>query len=119
MQSEKIFKRCSKCKHTWDSRGSFLSDTGIELIGYQADFAELSEGLFLFNHTCGTTIAIKAQFFIDLHEGPVFRDRLNGSDECLGYCNVRDNLLPCPLKCECAYVRSVIQVVKDWPKVNV
>jgi hypothetical protein len=23
---------------------------------------------------------------------------------------------PCPLKCECRYVRDVLQVVRHWPK---
>jgi len=113
-----VFKRCTKCKHKWDTREAFLSDADIDLIGYQTDFRELKEGLFLFNHTCGTTIVIKAQFFIDLYDGPIFNEQLADSEKCLGYCQIRNNLLQCPLKCECAFVRSVIGIVKDWPKVK-
>lgn len=114
-----VFKKCTNCEHIWDTRNSFLADPGIKIIGYQADFRELTEGLFLFNHTCGTTVSIKAQFFIDLNDRPIFQDRLTDGEECLGYCHIRNNLLPCHSKCECAYVREVLQVVKSWPKAKV
>ena len=111
-----IFKKCSFCGKVWERRKDFLNDPEIEIIGYQADFRELTEGLFLFNHSCKTTIAIKAQHFVDLYDGPIFQDRMSGSDECESFCEIRDNLLFCSNKCECAYVRETIQIVKNWPK---
>ncbi len=111
-----VFKECSSCKKKWTRRKHFLDDPDLEIIGYQADFRELTEGLFLFNHSCGTTIAIKAQYFVDLYDGPIFQDKMLGSDACEGFCEVRDNLLSCSNKCECAYVRETIQIVKNWPK---
>ena len=36
--------------------------------------------------------------------------------ECPEFCLHKSELRPCPAKCECAYVREIIQVIKDWPK---
>lgn len=111
------FKACTNCGHLWSDRGPFLADPTVELVGYQSFMEELELGLFLFNHAdCGTTLAIPAGDFADLHDGPVFRDRLTGSDACAGLCQQRRSLEPCPNQCECAWVREVLQVVRTWPK---
>lgn len=115
--SEKQFKECGCCHLIWEDRDSFLSDPGIELVGYQVDFRDLTMGLFLLNHTdCGSTLAIRAEAFRDLYDGPVFMERKTGSESCPGHCLHHDNLEPCPAACECAYVRETIQVVKAWAK---
>jgi hypothetical protein len=95
---------------------SFLSDPKLRLIGYQADVDEPMMGLFLFDHTCGTTFAVLAGDFRDLYDGPMFVERLDGTKECGGYCLHRDNLRQCPAKCECAYVREILQSIMKWPK---
>jgi len=86
------------------------------LIGYQSDFKELEAGLFLFNHSCKGTLAIEAGEFADLYDGPIFSGRAIGSYECPDYCRRKDKLKPCTVKCECAYVREIMQIVKDWAK---
>lgn len=86
------FKTCSKCGFFWPHRGSFLSDPKLRLIGYQAYFDELMEGLVLFNHICGTSLAIQAGDFQDLYDGPMFSERLTGTEECHGYCLHENNL---------------------------
>jgi hypothetical protein len=30
----------------------------------------------------------------------------------------RNNLKPCEVKCECAYVRNIMGIIKSWPKAN-
>lgn len=74
----------------------------------------------MFNHeipTCGTTLAMAALAFRDLHAGPVFKARLTPGDEgCPGFCQYEDNLMPCPGRCSCAYVRDILQQIKAWPK---
>ena len=111
------FKTCSNCGRPWSGRGSFLSDPAVELVGYQSFLEELELGLFLFNHCdCGTTLAIPAGAFSDLHDGPVFNERLTGSEACQGFCQQRRSLEACPNRCECAWVRDVLQVVRAWPK---
>jgi len=110
------FKTCSKCGFVWSERASFLGDPNLRMIGYQVDFEDLMAGTFLFNHTCRTTLAIKADDFKDLYDGPMFTERLRGTKECGGYCLHKNDLRPCPEKCECAYVREIVQVILNWPK---
>ncbi|MEI6563838.1 MAG: hypothetical protein WCO42_05975 [bacterium] len=112
------FKICS-CGYEWANREAFMADPLIDLIGYQVNFIHLESGFFLFNHLnsrCQTTLAIDVLLFKDLYHGEVFHERQTGSPQCPGYCVHRENLRPCPSNCECAYVREVMQVVKQWSK---
>jgi hypothetical protein len=114
-----VFKQCSGCGLVWASREEFLSDAEVTLIGYQAMMEELEAGYFLFNHMhrgCGSTVSIKAGEFFDLYKGPVFRTRKSGGKECGGHCLHAEDLGRCPVKCECAFVREVIQIVLAWGK---
>jgi hypothetical protein len=110
------FKECSYCGASWASRDTFLGDSRISLVGYQASFEDLQAGPLLFNHACGTTLAVAAAQFQDLYDGPVFSDRLFDSAECPAYCLLQSELRTCPARCECAWVREVIQILKNWPK---
>jgi hypothetical protein len=110
------FKICPMCDHTWTTRDSFLNDSDLKLVGYQVYFEDLTAGLFLFSHSCEETLAVRVGDFSDLYEGIVFVDRATGSDECREYCLREDELRSCPAKCECAYVREVMQVVREWKK---
>jgi hypothetical protein len=111
------FKKCTFCEYRWLSRQDFLQDSSLDLIGYQVNFDNLNLGYFLFNHlTCGTTIGIPAGLLGDLYEGPVYQQRLTATEKCPEYCLHETQLEPCPEKCECAYVREIIQTVRRWPK---
>jgi len=112
----KPFKICSKCGYGWPTRASFLHDSKLRMVGYQVDFADLRAGLFLFNHICGTTLAIQAGDFQDLYDGPIFVERMDGSEDCGGFCLHENDLRPCPARCECAYVREIARIILDWPK---
>ncbi len=113
----KIFKKCTCCDIPWFSRDEFLQDGNIELVGYQANFRRLELGYFLFNHlTCESTIAIPAGLFKDLFDGSVFAERLIGSDSCPGFCLHHEILEACEEQCECAYVREILQILRNWPK---
>ena len=107
------FKKCSMCETLWQTREEFLCDPEIELIGYQVDFRELVAGFLLFNHTCGTTLSLRVESFRDLYDGPVFSERRTGQDECPEYCLHSDELRPCSLGCECAFVREIIQIIRN------
>ena len=106
------FKRCPNCEFIWESRDRFLSDPNLDLIGYQANFKALTAGLFYFNHSCRGTLALQAYLFGDLYRGPMFERRATGSEDCPGYCLHREELRRCPVECECAYVREIIQIIK-------
>jgi hypothetical protein len=110
------FARCTLCRRAWKTRAEFLADPHLRIIGYQVAFHNLANGLFLFNHSCGTTLARPVGAFQDLYDGPVFASRATGSDECPGFCLRKDELRGCPAQCECAYVRAIIQLLLDWPK---
>ena len=111
------FKKCTFCGYRWQSRKDFLEDVSTEMIGYQVNFDNLRLGLFLFNHLdCGTTLGIPAGVFKDLYNGPVYSERLLESEQCPSYCLHENQLDPCPVRCECAYVREIIQIIRSWQK---
>jgi hypothetical protein len=113
----KIFKKCTCCDFPWASRIEFLQDGNTKLVGYQANFCQLELGYFLFNHlTCESTIAIPAGLFKDMYDGPLFSQRLTGTEVCQGFCEDMDSLEPCDAQCECAYVREIMQIIRKWPK---
>ena len=106
------FKICPNCKHVWENRADFINDPDVQIIGYQVHFEALETGFFLFNHSCGTTFALEVGPFKDMYSGPIFQDRATGSDKCPGYCLHENNLDSCPVRCECAYVREIVQMLK-------
>ena len=108
-----VYKVCTACGFQWATRDAFMKDPDLEIIGYQVHFEELSAGLFLFNHSCNGTLSLEANAFFDLYDGPIFSERKTGSDECEGHCLHRLDLDPCPAKCECAFVRDIIQTIKN------
>ena len=107
------FKKCGYCNKRWPDRNSFLRDPATELIGYQVNSVIPEQGLFLFNHDCGNTLSLAVANFVDLHAGPIFRTKLTGTDRCPGYCLHSTDLDPCPMECECAYVRELLQLLKN------
>ncbi len=113
------FKKCSGCSRHWTTREEFLADPHVQLIGYQVNFDELEIGFFLFNHLhgkCLSTIAMHTGLFLDLYKGEIYHVRETGSIKCPGHCLHVDNLQVCPAKCECNFVREVMQVILRWPK---
>ena len=112
-----MFKQCGKCGQVWQTRDQFLNDQDIELIGYQANFKELHAGLLYFNHVCKSTLALKAEVFVDLYKGPIFEKRQTGEAHCPEYCINQSELRPCPEACECAYIREIMQLIKNPKRV--
>jgi hypothetical protein len=111
-----IFKECLPCGNKWVARDDFLEDSSIEIIGYQVNFDNLATGTFLFNHSCGSKLSLSVRYFNGLYEGPIFENRVTGNDDCPGYCLYQDQLDKCSARCECAYVRNIIDIIKKWPK---
>lgn len=114
-----MFKQCSCCRHHWKDRDAFLRDPLVKLVGYQVNFNQLNSGYFMFNHMhpkCLTTLSLPVELFTDLYQGEIYRDRLTGSDKCPGFCLHTSKLQPCPAKCECGFVREVIQIILAWSK---
>ena len=118
-KTNEAFKQCTSCGFRWSTRDQFLEDPDIELVGYQVNFVELLAGFFLFNHSCGTTLAVLSEAFEDLYDGPVFSERATGSEQCQEHCLHENDLSPCPVQCECGFVPEIIQNVKSCPKLRV
>ena len=111
-----MFKQCTLCGHIWGNREEFLADPDLKIIGYQVSFENVKNGLFLFNHSCETTLAIEVMEFDDLYKGPKYDMSLVGTEECLELCHDVNNLKACSSKCKFAYVRDIIQIINNWPK---
>lgn len=116
MPDKNNFKTCPCCGEGWKTRDDFLNDCSLDLIGYQVNFESLHLGLLLFNHVCGTTLALPAGTFRDLYAGPVHSGRKTGTEDCPEYCLHKEELRPCPAECECAWVREMIQIVREAEK---
>lgn len=112
LSEERTFKTCSRCDYSWATRDAFMRDPRVECIGYQANFGELMAGLFLFNHSCMDTLGVEVSAFEDLYRGEVFEERLTGTEECPEFCLHEDELGRCPAKCECAFVREILQIIR-------
>jgi len=110
------FKKCPGCDAEWKKREDLLKDKDVRIVAYEANLDVLPLGKFFFRHACGATFAISVDGFSDLYKGPVFNERKTGTPECLGYCKLRDQLGICPTKCECAWVRQLIQVINNMKK---
>ncbi|MDA8086014.1 MAG: hypothetical protein M0Z75_04880 [Nitrospiraceae bacterium] len=113
------FKTCPCCNRVWPKRESFLADKELVLNGYQADFEDPGEGLFIFTHTdkgCGTSLAVKTKSFKDLYTGPVYARRGLGTEDCPGYCLGEFTMDRCDARCEYAYIRELLQIINQWPK---
>ena len=113
------FKTCTNCQEQWGSLDAFIQDPTIELVGYMPTFDDLGLGLILFNHDCGTTLACQAALFEHLYDGPVYEMRKTVEPECPGHCLSETDLSSCSIKCSCAFVRETLQIIKQWPKIDV
>ena len=107
-----MFKNCNNCDKIWPTRQDFIVDRDITIVGYQANFKNLEAGLLYFNHSCKNTVALPAELFADLYDGPIFTEPKTGTDACPGYCLNKEELRPCGAECECAYIREIMQLFK-------
>ncbi len=113
---EQVFKVCPMCKKTWTTRDIFLADRTLEYGGYQADLGILDQGLFYFNHEvegCGTTIIIKAEYFLSLYSGARYTENMHLTEKCPGYCIEKSQRSRCHAQCKHAFAREVSHVIKN------
>jgi len=104
------------CEYHWETRDKFLDDKTLKLNGYQADFDIMHNGMFFFTHHvdgCYSTMVILSSDFFDLYTGIRYSERKTGSAACRGYCLNRDSLERCEAECEYAFVREIIQIIRE------
>lgn len=114
--SEQIFTECPNCHETWSTQEEFITDEQLEITGYEADFDGLERGRFLFTHrrqSCQSTLTVRVMDFVNLYRGEIFPERKTKSSQCPLYCIDSTQLNRCTVVCECAYVREIIQMIKE------
>ena len=107
--TETLFRTCPKCGFEWRSRDQFINDPNIMIIGYQLNYVEFVAGFFYFNHSCKDTFTIRANVFENLYNSPVFENWGVGSELFPEHCLRYKESESCPIKCECAFVKKIIQ----------
>lgn len=113
------FKICTSCSKRWKTFEAFLADPEIKLAGYQVAFKDLNGGLFFFTHlheNCFTTLALPVKEFTGLSSSPILASRGTRPDHCPDFCLRQNALDPCPIPCECAWVREIMQIIRNWKK---
>jgi len=113
------FKICPSCEHVWPTLEEFLADPDLLLAGYQVHFDDLEAGLFLFTHTqedCHTTLALVVKDFVSLSQRPILNKRTVQPAGCENLCMRQGAFDPCPIECECSWVREILQKIKGWPR---
>jgi hypothetical protein len=118
LQGGDIVKR-SRCRgYVWRTREAFLDDPQVEIVGFQANCADLLLGLFLFNPLArGSTIAAPAELFRDPYDGFIYSKRATGTADCPEDCLRESERSVCPAECACAYVREILRIVRRWSKI--
>ena len=115
-----VFKECTLCKTTWSTRSKFIYDPEVRLIGYQMKVNNIERGLLLFNHlACKNTLALDVEQISDMYEGPVYTQNKHASKECPLYCLSQGNFERCPVQCSCAYVREVMNKIREIDRVKI
>ena len=112
----KPFKQCPMCRKDWGDRDAFLDDASLELNGYDADFDQLEFGLLYFTHRvagCFSTMALEVREFFSLYTGERYLESKTGGEECTGRCLERENFRLCPAHCRFAFVREVVQIIRN------
>lgn len=94
-----------------------MSDPAIKAVGYQVFFENLKTGLFLFNHSCQTTLSVDADLLLDLYDGVFHSGRKpDAQRNCPGRCLNENILSPCSDECRCAFISKLLEVINQWEK---
>ena len=107
-----VFKRCSTCDREWSTRDEFLHDPEVVLVGYQSTFTVTEPGLFLFNHSCDSTIAIDADAFADMYGEEIRQSCEAHLDNHPEYCCKGMTGEDEPKACICKFSRTIVDTLR-------
>ena len=101
------FKICPYCQHEWPTAEDFERDDCARPLGLVVDFEDPWQTLVLFNHTCGSTLALRAE---ELRERlpPLEAELLADQPMCTRHCRTFGDLEPCPNPCRNAPLRNYV-----------
>lgn len=94
-----------------------MSDRSLSIIGFQNFFNHLRDGVFLFNHTCGTTLALDGDLLFARYSGTIYLNRKRQkSRDCPGICTTSNIHAPCSDQCWCSIINRIIHQHKKKRK---
>jgi hypothetical protein len=113
------FRYCPVCSVLWTWQSQFLSDPEVRFLGFRPAATPESLCLMLFNHSpCDTRMAFALETFAELTAVPILSPSCATTHKNEDYCLARQELRPCPTLCVCAFVYSVSEAIRVWPKSN-
>jgi hypothetical protein len=101
------FKHCTLCQARWETPLAMTEDPSLKALGMVVDFEDPYRTLFLFNHTCGTTLSLTADDLLPLLPS-LSGEMLAGLEGCPRHCFKFDNLEPCGESCNNAPLRQLL-----------
>ena len=110
------FKACTNCGHVWKTRNDFIVSREVSIVGYQPNYPDIENGLFLFNHNykdCGTTMAIRTGEFTELYIKPINDKPKLGTEECEKRCLDQEDIQNCNANCRYAYIREIMRFFRS------
>lgn len=105
-------KSCAFCNALWDNIKQLVEDKSLDLNGYQASFRGPENGLIMLTHNvdgCNSTMAIRAGELKSLYQGQFFSEHRTEKPECPRKCLNPNDYEPCPVHCDMAWVREILQ----------
>jgi hypothetical protein len=109
------FRICGACKYAWPTWDGFVQDRAVRFLGLQSVAVEPDCNLFVFEHSCGSSVSVLARRLRHLlpeteSDGP--RPFLFGDRECRGHCQVPSDLEMCDAPCGNVRDRTLILLIQ-------
>jgi hypothetical protein len=98
----------------WQTLGAarrfYARPGGIELTGYMPTFDELLTGSLFVQSPLRNHAGLSGGYLFEhLYDGAGLSGQNKaGESECPGYCQNKTDFSPCPVKCNCAFVREIL-----------
>jgi len=108
------FRTCGSCRRHWPTAAAFLEDAGVRVVGLQVAQHLPDANLIIFEHSCGSSVSVRAarlRFLLaDPDEGSDLPDMFD-SEECQGLCKRLEEWKVCDRPCANARDRQLLQMV--------
>ena len=114
--AETVFTSCPKCQNAWLTRGDFLRDPAVRLLGFQPGTIGDADGVILFSHDlCGGNLPVELPRFDGLVQAPKYAAS-SKTFNTIPFCTAELCNAYCPTDCACDYVWHVMGLIQSWPK---
>jgi hypothetical protein len=108
------FRACGSCRRLWPTAAAFLEDPALSVVGLQVAEHLPEANLIVFEHSCGSSVSVRAsrlRFLLpDPAEGGDLPD-LFGGKECQELCRRLEEWTTCDRPCVNARDRRLLQIV--------